>query len=166
MIQPGDQAPEFTLLTAHDPPEGSHLRPVALCELVARGPAVLAFFPAAFTGVCEKEMCAFRDDLKALSEADAAVVGISVDMPFAQKAFAERLNLAFPLLSDLGGVVAASYGVAYDDFIGLSSVAKRAVFVVGTDGAVTYSWVTDDPTVEPNYAAVMAAVQSLRTAGE
>lgn len=160
MIQPGESAPEFLLMTTHSAPPGAPLRGVTLDELVADGPAVLAFFPAAFTGVCEQEMCTFRDDLKGLAEANAEVVGISVDMPFAQKAFADRLNLPFPLLSDLGGAVANAYGVAYEDFIGLPAVAKRAVFVVDANRRVTYSWVTEDAGVEPDYAAVFAAVRA------
>ncbi|MBC8514803.1 redoxin domain-containing protein [bacterium] len=160
MISIGDTAPSFTLLTAHNPPDGAPLRPVSLDALLAEGPVVLAFFPAAFTGVCEKEMCTFRDNFKALGSANASVVGISSDLPFAQKAFADQNALPFPLLSDLGGKVATSFSVAYDDFIGLSGIAKRSVFVLNTKGVVTYTWVTDDAGVEPPYDEVIEAAES------
>ena len=160
MATKGNAAPHFKLMTAHNPPEGAPLREVSLTSLMAEGTVVLAFFPAAFTGVCEAEMCAFRDNLKALGEARASVAGISSDLPFAQKAFAERNAIPFPLLSDPGGRVAASYGVAYDDFIGLSGVAKRSVFVVDASGMITYVWITDDASVEPPYAEVLAAAEA------
>ena len=119
---------------------------------------IIAFFPASFTGICDQEMCSFRDNLKAFEEANCNVVGISVDMPFAQKKFAEINNISFPLLSDLGGKVSQKYGVYYDDFIGLSGVSKRSVFIINKNGEITYKWVTENPAIVPNYKEVIDSI--------
>lgn len=129
-----------------------------------RGKAVvLAFFPAAFTGVCEKELCSFRDSLAALNALNATVLGVSVDAPFANKAFADKNGLNFPLLSDYAREAVRAYGVAHDDFAGMPgyTAAKRSVFVIDPAGVVRYAWVAPNPGVEPNYDEVKAAVQQL-----
>src|SRR5436309_8064533 len=88
----GSRAPDFSLM--------SHERqPVTLSQQRGR-PAVLAFFPAAFSSVCTKELCTLRDSLAMLNRANAQVFGISVDTPFALKAFHDDQKLTFPLLSD------------------------------------------------------------------
>ncbi len=149
----GKTAPDFTLLdTAR--------QPVALASL--RGSkVVVAFFPAAFTGVCEKELCTFRDSLAELNGLNAKVVGISVDAPFSNAAFASKNGLGFPLLSDYTRAAVNAYGVALNDFAGMPgyTAAKRSVFVVSEDGTVTYEWVGPNPGVEPDYAAVKAALK-------
>ena len=89
MPQIGDKAPEFNLLN-------TKRERVSLAGLSGQT-VVLAFFPAAFTGVCEKELCSFRDSLTALNDLNAAVLGLSVDAPFSNGAFAERNQLNFPL---------------------------------------------------------------------
>lgn len=154
MLQPGDQAPDFTL------PNTKRER-VSLASLRGKT-VVLAFFPAAFTSVCEKELCSFRDSLSALNDLNAAVLGLSVDAPFSNGAFAERNQLNFPLLSDYNREAVRAYGVALDDFAGMPgyTAAKRAVFVVDPTGKITYAWVGPNPGVEPNYDEVQRAVTS------
>lgn len=127
---------------------------------------VLAFYPAAFTAVCEKELCSFRDSLAALNSLNAAVFGVSVDAPFANKAFAERNGLNFPLLSDYARETVRAYGVAHDDFAGMPgyTAAKRSVFVIDGEGVVRYAWVAPNPGVEPNYDEVKTAVSQLGAA--
>lgn len=124
---------------------------------------VLAFFPAAFTGVCEKELCSFRDSLAALNDLNATVFGVSVDAPFANKAFAEKNGLNFPLLSDYAREAVRAYDVAHDDFAGMPgyTAAKRSVFVIDPEGVVRYAWVGPNPGVEPNYDEVKAAVAKI-----
>jgi len=124
-------------------------------------PVVLAFFPAAFSSVCTKELCTFRDGLARLNEAQAQVYGISVDTFFALKAFQEAQKLAFPLLSDFNKETIRSYGVFNEDMIGLKGIAKRSVFVIDKEGVVRYSEVLDDARNEPDYDKVMATVASL-----
>jgi len=154
MLQTGDKAPDFTL------PNHKRER-VALADLRGKT-VVLAFFPAAFTGVCEKEMCSFRDSLAALNDLNATVFGVSVDAPFSNGAFAERNQLNFALLSDYNREAVRAYGVAHDDFAGLTgyTAAKRSVFIIDPNGNITYAWIAPNPGVEPNYDEVQKAVAS------
>jgi peroxiredoxin len=148
----GKTAPDFTLLdTARKPVQLSSLR---------GSKVVVAFFPAAFTGVCEKEMCAFRDSLAELEGLNAKVVAISVDAPFSNGAFATKNGLTFPILSDYRRETVDAYGVRLDNFAGMEgyAAAKRSVFVVNEQGTVTWEWVGPNPGVEPDYDAVRAAL--------
>ena len=120
---------------------------------------VLAFFPAAFTGVCTKEMCAFRDSLAAFEDVKAKVYGISVDSPFALAEFKKQQKLNFPLLADFKHEAIKAYDVVYPNLANIGFVAAtRSVFVVGKDGNVAWSWVSDSPPQEPSYDDVKKAV--------
>ena len=125
---------------------------------------MLAFFPFAFSGVCDKEMCTFRDWFSELSGSGVQLVGVSVDSTFALKAFAQTYDLRFPLLSDFNKKVTRLYGVLQSPWVGFGyrGVAKRAVFVVDKKGALRYKWVTEDPNKEPPYAEVAKATAGLR----
>ena len=155
MLQTGDQAPDFTL--------PNHKREKVSLESLRGKTVVLAFFPAAFTGVCEKEMCSFRDSLATLNDLNATVLGVSVDAPFANAAFAERNQLNFPLLSDYNREAVKAFGIAHDDFAGMPgyTAAKRSVFVIDPAGKVTYAWVGPTPGVEPNYDEIQQAVTEI-----
>ena len=150
VIDIGAQAPDFTL-TNQD------RQPVTLSGLRGK-PVVLAFFPAAFSSVCTKEMCTFRDSLARLNQADAQVFGISVDTFFTLKAFQADQKLTFPLLSDFNKQVIRDYGVFNEDMVGLKGIAKRAVFVIDKDGAVRHREVLDDARDEPDYEKVFSAI--------
>ena len=145
----GDMAPDFTL-TAQDKSS------VTLSEM--RGSRViLAFYPAAFTGGCTKEMCTFSEGMSSLNSSGVSVFGISVDSPFSNAAFADANGISFPLLSDVHREAIESYGVSLADFvISGYTVAQRSVFVIEADGRVGYSWVAENPGIEPDYEAVMA----------
>ena len=101
-----------------------------------------AFFPAAFTGVCEKELCAFRDAHAALNDLSAEVIGISVDSPFVNAAFAEKNDLNFPLLSDTEHEAQELYGVRQmkklygRSFLGV----VRSTFLIDGKGVVRRVW--------------------------
>ncbi len=155
-LKVGAKAPEFTLFD-------TERKARSLSEFKGKK-TVLAFYPGAFTGVCTKEVCAFRDSLSELNALNAQVVGISVDSPFANKAFAAQNNLQFPLLSDFDRQVVKNYGIELKDFAGLKgySAAKRSVFVIDSAGVVRYSWVTDDPGVEPKYDEITKAIEALQ----
>jgi peroxiredoxin len=114
---------------------------------------VLAFFPAAESPVCTLEMCNFRDSLKDLMEIGAQVVGISVDGPFANKIFSQNRQLNFPLLSDYKRETISKYGIVMKDLGNLKdyNAAKRAIFIIDTNGIILYKWVSDNPLIEPNY---------------
>jgi peroxiredoxin len=90
-----------------------------------------------------------------------AVYGVSVDSPFSQNAFRDELGLEFDLISDSGKEVIDTYGISMDfEDLGVPGVAKRSVFVVDSDGTVSYAWVSDDPGVEPDYEEVEAAAEA------
>lgn len=148
---PGDPAPAFEL-----PAAPGEL--VDLGERIGREKVVLLFFPLAFSSVCTRELCTIRDAWDGWSELDARVFAISVDSPFVARRFRQEEALPFPVLSDFNREAITAYGVLEPDFHGLRGVAKRAVFVIGSDGTVAYRWVTDDADVEPDYAGVRAAV--------
>jgi len=153
-VDVGSTAPDFTLMD-------QDRQPVTLSQ--QRGaPVLLAFFPAAFSSVCTKELCTFRDSLAALNQAGARVFGISVDTFFALKAFQDQQRLTFPLLSDFNKEVIRDYGVFNEDMIGLKGIAKRAVFVLDPTGVVRHCEVLDDARNEPDYGKALAA---LKTAG-
>ena len=136
-------------------------KPVTLSSAVQTGPVVLAFFPAAFSSVCQNEMCTFRDSIATLGAGKAQVFGVSTDTFFALKAWADQQQLNFPLLSDYNKDVIRSYGVVNPDMIGLKDIAKRSVFVIDAQGVVRHREVLDDARNEPDYDKVRAALASL-----
>lgn len=153
-LKVGDKAPDFTMYDFDK-------KPRTLKEFLGKK-TVLAFYPGAFTGVCSKEMCTFRDSLSSLNNMNAQVVAASTDSPFANKAFADQNKLNFTILSDLTKAASKQYAGLYDGFAGIPgyTAAKRAVFVLDGSGTVKYSWISDNPGVEPNYDEVRKAVNS------
>lgn len=149
----GSMAPDFTL-----PNEDN--QPVTLSGLRGQ-PVVLAFYPAAFSSVCTKELCTFRDSMATLNKANAKVFGISIDTFFTQKAFQKDQALTFSLLSDFNKEVINRYDVVIPDLIGMKGLAKRAVFVVDKDGRIAHKEVLEDARNEPNYDAVMSTLARL-----
>jgi glutaredoxin-dependent peroxiredoxin len=153
-VEVGAKAPDFTL-----PNQDREL--VTLSEQLKSGPVVLAFFPAAFSGTCQAEMCKFRDSAAELNASSAKVLGVSVDTFFALKAWADQQKLNFPLLSDFNKDVIRKYGVVNPDMIGLKDIAKRAVFVIDKSGVVRHREVLDDARNEPDYGKVTQTLASL-----
>jgi len=150
----GSKAPDFTL-------PNQDREAVTLSDQIKSGPVVLAFFPAAFSGTCTKEMCTFRDSMRELNAASAHVLGISVDTFFALKAWGEAQKLNFALLSDFNKEVIKQYGVVNENMIGLRGIAKRAVFVVDRSGTIRHREVLDDARHEPDYGTVRQALAGL-----
>jgi glutaredoxin-dependent peroxiredoxin len=152
----GQKVPAFAL-----PDADKKVR--ALEEFLKQGPVIIAFFPFAFSGTCDKEMCTFRDGFGALQEAGGQLVGISVDSAYSLKAFAQTYNLQFPLLSDFNKKVTRLYDVLQNPWVGLGykEVAKRAVFLVDEGGVLRYKWETDVPSNEPPYDEVLRAAKKL-----
>ncbi len=122
-MEPGDLAPDFTLVDQHG---ATH----SLSALLEAGPVVLFFYPAAMTTGCTRETCHFRDLRAEFAEVGAQRVGISMDDVAKQSAFGAANDLDYPLLSDVDGRVASSYGVKRA--FGFLRV-KRTTFVIGTD---------------------------------
>jgi len=157
VLRIGQKAPEFSL-----PDTAGKER--SLGEFFRGGTVLIAFFPFAFSGVCDREMCAFRDGFNGLSVSSAQVVGISVDSVFALKAFAQTYNLQFPLLSDFNKRVTKQYGVLQERWVGFGyhGVAKRSVFLVDRKGVLRYRWSVEVPSNEPPYAEVAKAASRLK----
>jgi peroxiredoxin len=154
-VKVGDNAPGFTLPDTEL--KFRSLKNYLGCKVV------LAFFVSAFTAICTKEMCAFRDSMDRLIDLKAQVIGISVNDPFSNKAFAVKNRLPFPVLSDYKREVIKAYGVESPDFGGLNgyTVAKRSIFILDKNGVVRYVWSTNNPEVEPDYAKIEAALQKI-----
>jgi thioredoxin-dependent peroxiredoxin len=129
MLAPGDAAPDFAL-----PDQTGTV--VRLSELLAEGPVVLFFYPAAMTSGCTAEACNFRDLAAEFSRAGAQRLGISGDSVAKQKRFADQNAFDYPLVSDADLAVATAYGVRRR--LGPSPV-KRVTFVIGPDGVIIHT---------------------------
>ncbi len=152
--QVGSKAPDFTLPNQDG-------KPVTLSAASGRN-VVLAFFPAAFTSVCQKELCFFRDQLSQLNDVNAVVYGISVDHPASLREFSKQNAFNFDLLSDFNKEVIARYDVLNPDSRGLKGISKRAVFVIDGAGTIRHREVTASPADEPNYQQVQDALEGVR----
>jgi len=151
-LQIGDQAPDFTLKNT----DGEDM---TLSTFQGDKNVVVLFFPLAFTGVCTKELCTMRDNLKVYEELDAQVLAISVDSFFTLKEFKKQQELNFPLLSDFNKETAKAYDALYDEFFNMNGVAKRSAFVVDREGTVRYAEVLEDAGKLPEFEAIQEAVK-------
>lgn len=156
-LNPGDQAPNFTgkQVTAEE------LDEFELAEEIGDGPVVLGFFPFAFTGGCQKQMCDLRDNLAELEAAGAKAFGVSADSPFSLQAWHEANGFGFPLVSDFNGEGLEAFGVADDTILGLQHHAQRSCFILDDDGNVAWSWTTEDPSVTPDIEEIQQVVEKL-----
>jgi mycoredoxin-dependent peroxiredoxin len=123
----GDEAPDFT----RKDQDGND---VTLSSFRGTQNVVLIFYPFTFTGVCQGELCAVRDDLSKFENANAQVLAISCDSRFAQQQWATQQGFTFPVLSDFWphGEISRAYGV-FNEQLG---AANRATFVIGKDGKI------------------------------
>ena len=130
-VEVGSEAPDFTLRDEHG-------KEVALSSLRGRN-VVLIFFPAAFSGICTKELHQATDLADRYDAAGAEVFGISVDSPYALKAWKRDENLTAHFLSDFHpkGAVAQ----AYEAYIPEAGVATRATYVIDKEGKVAHKMV-------------------------
>jgi peroxiredoxin Q/BCP len=125
-IEVGDKAEDFAL-----PDETGTTR--RLTELLAEGPVVLFFYPAALTPGCTAEACHFRDLAAEFAAVGARPVGISGDSVDKQQEFAGRHGLGMPLLSDADGTVRERFGVKRGFSL---APTKRVTFVIAQDRTV------------------------------
>ena len=154
-IKIGQKAPNFNL-----PDQDKNM--ISLEGLTGRN-VVLLFFPAAFTGVCTKEMCQTRDELTFFNGMNANVYGISVDMPFSLNKFKELNGITFPLLSDFNKEAITAYDVMIENFsVGLKGVAKRASFVVDKEGTVIFAEVLPNPGDYPDFDGIKKALEKAK----
>src|ERR1700722_13308712 len=108
-IKAGSKAPDFTLKSK----QATGLVDVKLADNLRKKNTVLLFFPAAFTGVCTKEMCDISQGLNSFAGTNADVIGISIDTPFAQEAWAQKEKISVTLASDLNKEVIKKYDVVF-----------------------------------------------------
>jgi peroxiredoxin len=152
----GDEAPDFQL-------PDIDMKMQKLSDYRGKE-VILAFFPAAESPVCTKEMCALRDSFDELKKYDAQVLSASVDGPFANKIFTENRHLNFPVLSDYKREVINKYGIVMENLGPLEDykAAKRSIFIIDRNGKIQYRWISDNPLIEPDYQEVKSALSKLK----
>ncbi len=146
-IQVGQKAPDFSLYDTTK-------KKVSLTDLKGKN-VLLLFFPFAFTGTCTKELCAIRDDIARYSNANAEVLGISVDSVYSLAKYKEEQGYNFPLLSDFNKETSAAYGSLYDEWkLDMRGVSKRSAFIIDKEGVVQYAEVLEIADDLPNLEAI------------
>jgi peroxiredoxin len=156
-IPVGSKAPDFTLKSK----QASGLVDVKLSNHFGKKNTVLLFFPLAFTSVCTKEMCDISAGFGAYTSLNADIIGISVDSPFAQEAWAQKEKIGITLASDLNKTTIKAYNVVFPMLAGVGDTAARAAFVIDKSGVVQYSEQTPTPKDLPNFEAIKATLAKL-----
>ena len=157
-IPVGSKAPDFNLKSK----QASGLVDVKLSNNFGKKNTVVLFFPLAFTGVCTQEMCDITAGLGAYKNVNAEVIGVSVDSPFAQEAWAQKEKIGITLASDLNKKTAEAYGTLLPDLLGLGAVSARAAFVIDKNGVIQYSEQTPSPKELPNFNAIKETLNKLK----
>src|ERR1700743_2963445 len=153
-IQVGQQAPDFTLYD-------SDKQKVSLHDYKGKN-VLLLFYPQAFTGTCTKELCSTRDNIALYEQANAQVLGISVDSVFTLAKYKEDQHLNFPLLSDFNKTTSAEFGSLYDSFVfDMKGVSKRSAFVIDKNGIVQYAEVLEKATDLPDFSAIQKTLTNI-----
>ncbi|MBI2108509.1 peroxiredoxin [Candidatus Woesearchaeota archaeon] len=125
MVNVGDKAPDFKL-------KDQNQNEVSLSSFHGKN-VLLAFYPFDFSPVCTTEFACFQDDLSELGNLGVQVLGISVDSHWSHKAFADKLGLKFPLLSDFGKEASKYYGVLRQE-----GFSERAYFLIDKHGIIKF----------------------------
>jgi peroxiredoxin len=157
-IPVGSKAPDFSLKSK----QASGLVDVKLSNNFGKKNTVVLFFPLAFTGVCTQEMCDITAGLGAYTNVNADVIGVSVDSPFAQEAWAQKEKIGITLASDLNKKTAEAFGTLLPDLLGLGAVSARAAFVIDKNGVIQYSEQTPSPKELPNFNAIKETLNKLK----
>ena len=149
-IAVGTQAPDFTLKSK----TSGNLVDVKLSANFGKKNTVVLFFPLAFTSVCTSELCDVTQGIAAYQGLNAEVIGISVDSPFAQEAWAKQEKIGITLVSDLNKETTRAYGVEFKALAGIGDTSARAAFVIDKSGVIRYAEQTATPKDLPNFAAI------------
>lgn len=149
-IEIGQDAPDFEL-------KDQSGNAVKLSSFKGDKAVALVFYPFTFSGICEGELCALRDDFSEYERAGVQVLAVSCDSRHSQRTWAEQQGYQFPVLSDFWphGEVARAYGV-FNDALGC---ANRATFVIDKNGKVVDTFATGDlgtPRVKESYEAALS----------
>jgi mycoredoxin-dependent peroxiredoxin len=151
-IDVGVTAPDFLLKDQNN-------QEVRLSDFRGRRDVLLVFYPLAFTGTCQGELCQVRDNLNDFENPELALLTVSVDSPYAHKVWAEREGFTFTLLSDFWphGAVAQAYGVFNEQ----RGYANRGTFLIDREGVVRFAEM-NAPGAPRDQAAWRTAIASLR----
>ena len=153
-ISIGQKAPDFQLYDTEK-------NKVSLSDFRGQN-VLLLFFPLAFTRVCTKELCSFRDSIGYYNNANARVLGISVDSLYTLAKFKEAQQYNFTLLSDFNKEVSAAYGSLYQKWmLDMKGVSKRSAFVIDKNGIIRYAEILENAGEEPNYDAIRQTLERL-----
>ena len=153
----GTQAPDFTLKSM----TADGLVDVTLSSNFGKQATVLLFFPLAFTSVCTQELCDVTAGLGKYADLKADVLGISVDSPFSQGAWAKKEGITIKLLSDLNKTVTKAYDVVFPGLAGIGDTSARAAFVIDDSGQIVYSEQTPTPKDLPDFGKIQTVLESL-----
>jgi peroxiredoxin len=152
----GSQSPDFEL-----PQENE--APLSLRKLLQSGPIVLLYIPSAWGFVCSVEMTTFRDRHAEFVSAGGRLVSINTQSSRTNAVWGEHLHLPFHILSDFDGKVSERYGILLGEESYYPNASNRSIFIISKDGRITYIWVAEEPSMEPNYDEVL---QKLRDTAE
>jgi peroxiredoxin len=154
MLTIGQPAPNFSLYN-------SEKEKMSLSDFKGKN-VLVHFFPQAFTGVCTQQLCTLRDDMSRYTNAQAQVLGISVDSVFTLAKYKAEQQFNFPLLSDFNKEVSESYGALYTNWIlDMKGVSKRAAFIIDKTGIIRYAEVLESAGDLPNFEAINKTLDSL-----
>ena len=156
-IPVGSKAPDFVLKRK----TAAGLEDIKLSDNLGKKNTVILFVPLAFTGVCTQELCDITAGLGAYSALNADVIGISVDSPFAQEAWAQQSKIGIRLGSDLNKATTKAYDVVFPNLAGIGDTSARAAFVIDRSGVVRYAEQTPTPKDLPNFAAIKDVLAKL-----
>ena len=172
-LKVGDTAPDFTLPA----PTGKQVK---LSELLQKGPVVINFYRGQWCPYCNLEIRAFQQLLPDFQQANAQVIAVSPELPDNSLSITEKHELAFPVLSDVGNVVARRYGLVFALAESLRPMYQGfgidipksngddtyelpvpATYVIEPSGTIRYAYAEADYTLRAEPADVLAAVKSL-----
>jgi peroxiredoxin len=162
-LQVGDKAPDFSL-------PATTAEAIKLADYVGKKPVVLFFYFAAFSGIWTQEALAFQLDLPKFEAANAQVLGVSVDFNDANKAWAEKMGITYPLLSDARRQMTKDYDVLFNDpkmvedpqQIARYLRAKRAWFVIDKQGVIRYAKTTELRDWQPPNDEILKVLSELK----
>lgn len=154
-IEIGQKAPDFTLYA-------SDRSKVSLSDFKGKN-VLLLFYPQAFTSTCTEELCNVRDNINMYKNADAEVLGISVDSTATLRKFKELEGYNFTLLSDFNKEVSTLYDSIYEIwFSEMRGVSKRSAFIVDREGLIQYAEVLENADDVPDFEAINSKLASLK----
>ena len=155
-LKTGDRAPDVSLVT----PEK---QTVSLREAQGDDPALVLFFPLAFSSTCTEELCSVRDDWSAYQGLGARVFAVSVDSPYVLRRFRDETEAPYTFLSDFNREAAEAFDVLRTAPLGpgLRNTSDRSAFVIDPDGVITYAWHSTNPSLIPPFDEIKQALRDV-----